>query len=243
MFFWFLIIPLSLKAQNINQFGLLPVVSHTFVTPKLDFNFLAVSKISTIDQTVAGILYPAGPLEIYFQVQGLLKLRENVTLSYSYGFQRNNPLQENYTSEHRQGQQLIWVISFKEIHLYQRFRFEERFIQRIDHSDYLFGTRARYQLGFSRNIGTSPYFINLSNEIFAVPTGPRNAFLSEYIAYIGIGWKSKVGNIEVGLVYDTNVRNTGQDLRNLTLLQVMWSSSSTRMKKQKNNPMLHMRHF
>jgi Protein of unknown function (DUF2490) len=241
--FWFIFIPFGLDAQNVNQVGFLPVVSHTFVAPKVDVNILGASKISANHQRVQGVLYPASILEIYFQVQASLKLKPNLIVSGSYGFQRNNPFRENHTNEHRLGQQLIWIIRIKESHLYQRFRFEERFILNDNQPHYQFGTRGRYQVGFNHNVGSSNYFINLSNETFAILSGPRNAILSENISYVGIGKKAKIGNIEIGLVYNTIVRNEDYDLRNLVLFQVMWSSSMSRMKEKRENITLHMRHF
>jgi hypothetical protein len=241
--FWLLIIPLDLAAQNLNQSGFLPVLSHTFVTSKLDVNILGVSKISTTNQTAGGVLFPASTLEVYFQLQASLKLKNNITISGSYGFQRNNPFSDNYVNEHRLGQQLIWVTNLTKSHLYQRFRYEERLIESSDHQSYQFGTRGRYQIGLNHNLGTSNYFINFSNEIFVIPTGPRNAFVPENIAYIGIGRKARVSNIEIGLFYNTIVRNSNHDLRNLLLLQIMWSSTMTRMKEKKDNVTHHMRHF
>lgn len=243
-YYWFLIAPASIHAQNLNQVGLLPVISLTYTTPKVDANILGISKISATNQTVGGIFYPASVLEIYFQLQASFKLKHNITISGSYGFQRNNPFKGNYINEHRLGQQLVWVISFyKKSHLYQRICYEERFIENNDHIDYQFGSRGRYQIGFNHNFGNSPRFVNLSNEFFVIPTGPKNAFVSENIVYFGIGQKTKIGNVEIGLVYNTIVRNSNHDLRNLLLLQVMWSSSITRMKETKDNVMLHMRHF
>jgi len=199
--FWFLVIPFGLDAQNINQVGFLPILTHTFVAPKWDVSILGASKISANSQSVEGVLYPASILEVYFQLQASRKLTSNLVVSGSYGFQRNNPFRENYTNEHRLGQQLIWVLRLNESHLYQRFRFEERFILSENQPHYQFGTRGRYQIGFNRNLGLSNYFINLSNETFAIFTGPRNAFLSENISYVGIGKKAKIGNVEIGLVY------------------------------------------
>lgn len=242
-FLWLLFISLGLKAQDINQLGFLPILSHTLVAPKLDVNIFGVSKITAFDQAVGGSLYPASVLEVYFQLQASLKLKNNITISSSLGFQRNNPFRDSYINEHRLGQQLVWAIKLREGHLYQRFRIEERLIQNSDHQDYQLGTRSRYQLGLVHNFGASPYFINLSNEIFAIPSGTRNSFLSENIAYAGIGRKAKIGNIEVGIAYNTIVRNPNHDLRNLLLLQLMLSSSSTRMKEKKESIMLHMRHF
>lgn len=217
-------------------------MSHTIVTTKLSINVLGVTKISITEQTIGGVLFPANFLEVYFQLQASFKLRSNIMISGFYGFQRNAPFQENYTNEHRPGQQLIWVVSLKKNHFYQRFRAEERFIQDKSHLYYQFGTRCRYQLGLTRDFGSS-HFINLSNEIFAIPSGPRNAFLSENITYIGIGRKVKKGNIEVGIVFNTIVRNSDRDLRNLLLLQLQWSGSMTRMKDGMDNMTMHMRHF
>lgn len=240
--FWFIVIPFVLDAQNINQVGFLPILTHTFVAPKWDVSILGASKISANSQSVEGVVYPASILEVYFQLQASRKLTSNVVVSGSYGYQRNNPFRENYTNEHRLGQQLIWVVSSKKGHFYQRFRAEERFIQDKSHQYYQFGTRARYQVGLTRDFGSS-HFINLSNEIFAIPSGPKNAFLSENIFYLGIGRKVKKGNIEVGIVFNTIVRNNDHDLRNLLLLQLLWSGSMTRMKEKKENVTLHMRHF
>lgn len=241
----FIHFPIALVGQSLDFYGLFPIASYTqIITSKVEINFLAASKISSFDRIIEGIKYPAHNLEFYVQGQVAYKLTEKLSCGGTYGFQRNNPFENNYTNEHRFAQQLMLGLTAKRGSIYQRIRFEERFIESAQHDSYRPGTRLRYLIGYMLPLKNSSYYFNASNEVFMITGGASFHFFAEDMAYLGLGRKSELGSrIEIGLVYNPSVRNQALDLRNLFLLQVLWSGLSHQESEKIGHSLMHMRHY
>ena len=233
----------NLYSQDLNFPGIAPSVSLTVHLKTVDLNFLSASKFRNGYHTVKDIEYEPRWLEIYTQALVSHKLSDHWQVGAGYGFQRNNPLRDDWRNEHRLVQQLIYTIPGYKFKFNNRFRFEERWFSYPTSSN-AFGTRARYQAGIVKQLNDKMVYWQLNNELYAVTSGPRNSFISENWLYTGIGFPVKgLGHFETGVGYNSVVRHTNKDLMSLILLQVNWSFIVPSKMKMEMHPAMHARQF
>lgn len=242
----FLVIFLSAKyslSQNLNFSGLAPSLSFSLPSGKTVFNILVVSKTRIGDHEVKGVNYDQQILEIYSQLSASCFISNHVQLTAGYGFQRNNPFLNNWRNESRLLQQVLFVIPFYKNKLLQRFRFEERWFS-YPAAKNEFGTRARYQLGYVKQLKGRMFYWHINDEIYAITSGSRNAFISENWIYTGLGFAlHPFGNVETGIGYNSIVRNNNHDLNSLFLLQLNWSYSIKSKHAMDMHPVMQARRF
>ena len=240
----FLLTKENIQAQDLNFRGLAPSVSITRAfNNHLDINFLSVSKIRLGNYDVKQTHYTNQVLEIYGQLLFSYKINTHWQIGGGYGFQRNNPFDDNWRNEHRLVQQVSFIVSGKRLRFYNRFRFEERWFSYPTASS-AFGTRARYQAGLIKKISDKNIYWQINDELYAITSGPKNSFLAENWIYTGIGFPVKsLGHWETGIGYNSVVRNTKKELLNLLLLQVSWSYIFPSSKMKTMHPVMHTRHF
>jgi Protein of unknown function (DUF2490) len=220
---------LHLSAQDLNFKGILPLWNQTgSLGQKLNYNLTIYPTIDLIDEQTAGVTYPKTVLQLYVQPSLIYQLSPQWQVAASYTYQRNNPLNERYTNEHRLWQQATFLHNIDKAQLSHRLRVEERFIQDRPTDTYPLSTRVRYQMA-----GTIPlegptlepqeYYLSAYSEFFFSLTGPRNTLLSDHWTYLGLGYHTGPwGRVELGYLLQNNIRNAGQDHRYLHLLQMAW---------------------
>ncbi|MEP6844791.1 MAG: DUF2490 domain-containing protein [Panacibacter sp.] len=231
-------------SQDLNFPGIAPALSLSDVlNKKLDINLLAVSKIRVGQHIVKDIKYDPQVSEIYTQVLLSYKIDQHWQIGGGYGFQRNNPFQDNWRNEHRLVQQASFNNHGIKLQFYNRFRFEERWFS-YPTAPNQSGTRARYKAGLIKKLKGDNVYWQINDEVYAITSGPKNAFISENWIYTGFGFPVKpLGRFETGIGYNTVVRNSNKDLLNLLLLQVSWSFIFPSAKMKTMNPVMHSRHF
>ncbi len=229
VFFFFILSIIHIYAQNLTYNGILPAISQTGrISNKMDYNFFASTTVDAFKSMQHNVNYPAKDFQLYIQPSIIYKFSPDVNVSVSYTYQRNNPLTDDYSNEHRIWQQCIVAKSFSKVRMTNRFRFEERFIQNRATNDYPLSTRLRYQMGFNmplqgKTLDTKEFYMNAYNEFYFSLTGAKNATYSENWTYAGVGFTySKSSRIELGYLLQMAVRNTQKDLRILNLAQITW---------------------
>jgi hypothetical protein len=234
--------------QNFNFFGGIPSYSQTgLISKKFDYNLFASATYDAFRTSYRGVEYPAKLLQVYIQPSIIYKYNANLNFaaSITYNYQRSNP-DVPYFNEWRTWQQVIYNHTpFKyKGRLAHRVRYEQRFIKNIG-DQYKFSDRLRYQIGYmvpleGRTLDAHEFYFNAYNEFYFTlsnpPERPRSAFYSEDWAYIGVGYHTgKMGRLEAGPLYQTNVRNRNGERRNLILLQVMWMTNFNVKFKKKSH--------
>ena len=241
----FLVIPIivvpNLYSQNLNFPGTAPSLSLTIHLKKIDLNFLTANKFRHGHHTIKDIDYEPRWLEIYSQALASYKLSEHWQIAAGYGFQRKNPVRDDWRNEHRLVQQVIFNAPLGKLKFFNRFRFEERWFS-YPASANAFGTRTRYQAGIIKQLSKRMVYWQFNNEIYAITSGPKNSFISENWVYTGIGFPvNGLGHLETGIGYNSIVRNSHKDLMSLILLQVNWSFVIP--SKMKMHPVMYSRQF
>ncbi|MBS4065399.1 MAG: DUF2490 domain-containing protein [Chitinophagaceae bacterium] len=234
----------NIHAQDLYFGSAAPSVSITGTLKNhLDINLLSVSKIRLGNYDIKQVQYRSQVLELYSQLLLSYKINAHWQIAGGYGFQRNNPFDDNWRNEHRLVQQVSFIVPGKGLRFYNRFRLEERWFSYPTASS-AFGTRARYQAGLIKKLNTNNVYWQINDELYAITSGPGNSFLSENWIYTGIGFPIKsLGHWETGFGYNSVVRNTNKDLLNLLLLQVSWSYIFPSAKMKTIHPVMHSRHF
>jgi hypothetical protein len=192
-------------AQNLTFYGVLPAISQTGrISKKWNYNIFVSTTIDAFKEKVNGVDYPASDLQLYIQPSVIYVSSPNFNVAASYTYQRNNPLLENYSNEHRLWQQAIFSIPASSGKITNRFHLEERFIQNRTTNTYPLSTRARYQLGFNvplqgKTLDIHEFYFNTYNEMYFSLTGRKNATYSENWTYAGVGYTmGKMGKLELG---------------------------------------------
>jgi hypothetical protein len=234
----------SVFSQDLTFYGFLPSYSQTgVISKKFDYNFFASATNSAIPVTYRNIHYPTKLLQVYIQPSIIYKYspKLNFAASITYNYQRSNP-NANYFNEWRGWQQAIYGHNpFKyKGRLSHRLRFEERYIKNMG-DIYRLTTRLRYQLGYmvplqGKTLDAHEFYFNTYHEIYfslSNPSSrPRNALHSEDWIYGGIGYHTgKMGRVEIGPLFQSNVRDRQHDRRNLALLQILWVTNFNFKKK------------
>ena len=224
-----------LYAQDLTFYGFIPSYSQTgLISKKIDYNFFASVTNSAFPMKYGNVEYPAKLLQTYIQPSIIYKFRPNLNFaaSITYNYQRSNPVAA-YFNEWRPWEQVVFSHAlFKgKGRLSHRVRFEERFIKNIN-DVYRLTTRLRYQIGYmlplqGRTLDAKEFYFNTYYEIYFSLSNPkarpRNALHSEDWIYAGIGYNTgNMGRIEIGPLYQSNVRDPKKERRNLALLQVLW---------------------
>jgi len=241
---FFLLTIQVVKSQDQFSFGIFPALTHNeVINDKTELSFLCASKIITFDKQYDEEHFWVRNTELYFQSLIIHHISKKFTFGTGYGFQRNNPLTDSYSNEHRMVQQVVWHSQWQKWKPYLRLRTEERFIRPAVTDDF-FGFRLRYLAGIMLPVAGSSY-VTFSEEVYFIPTKPRAAFFSENWLYAGMGWRLKtIGIIETGIIYNSIVINGGKDVRNLAMMQLAWTTSRYwRIGKEKRSTIRHIRQF
>jgi hypothetical protein len=220
------------RAQNLTFYGFLPAISHTGrISDRVDYNFFGSTTVDAFKSTIKGTEYPAKDLQLYIQPSIVYKFSPDFNTSFSYTYQRNNPLTKDYSNEHRIWEQFIYARSFSKFRFTNRVRFEQRFIENMEAKTYPLSTRLRYQLGLNfplqgKTLEKNEFYFNAYNEFYFSLTGVKNATYSENWTYAGVGYDlGDAGRLELGYLLQMAVRDSEKDIRMLNLCQVTWSSN------------------
>jgi hypothetical protein len=210
-------------AQNLTFYGFLPAFSQTGrISERVD--------------------YPERDLQLYIQPSIIYKFSPNLNASFSYTYQRNNPLEDDYSNEHRLWQQVIFGHNAEKLRFTHRIRFEQRFIENRLTGEYPFSTRLRYQFGGNmplqgKTLDKNEFYLNAYNEFYFSLTGIKNDTYSENWTYTGVGYNfGKMGRLEMGYLLQFSVRNPQKDLRILNLIQTTWITNFNFTFKKTNEP-------
>jgi len=219
----------ALFAQNLDFYGGLIAFNQTGkISRVFDYNFFASTTIDAFDHRIQNRNYPARDLQLYIQPSLVYKFNNTFNFAVSYTYQRNNPLNDDYSNEHRLWEQMLVTFNLGKVRWTNRFRFEQRFIENRITQRYPLSLRFRYQIGFNlplqgKQLDPKEFYFAAYNEFYFSLTTPRNAFYSENWTYAGAGYHlGKWGKIEVGPLLQIAVLNLKHDWRILNLIQAMW---------------------
>jgi hypothetical protein len=220
------------RAGDANLFGVLPAISQTGrITDVFDYNLFAATAINATDRTVNGRRFPARDILSYFQPSLIYKYSPHLNFAVAYVYQRTRPFNNDSANENRVFQQAIFSFPLSRGNLYQRVRFEERFITNTRTHETPLSTRLRYMVGYrlplqGERLDPGEFYFNAYNEFYFSTSGQRNAIYSDDWVYGGIGYSTEgAGNIEIGPLLQTSVIDTQGHRQNLFLLQVLWSTN------------------
>lgn len=227
----------SLYGQNVYFPGAVPFVSlSAALGPRLDLSTLALSKIRAVDRTIKTVEYPAGPTQFYIHSILSYRLTSHWQIGGGFAFQRNDPFRSDWKNDLRLIEQVIYNLTGTRWRFNNRLKIEERWFRYANGSSNS-GTRIRFQPAFIRQIKDSKLYWEIYDELYAIPSGPRNSFISENWFYGGIGFTfSSSHRLDTGFGCNSVVMNSRHDLNTLLMLQVMWNYRFSLMRKKEIKP-------
>ncbi|MDP4264430.1 MAG: DUF2490 domain-containing protein [Bacteroidota bacterium] len=233
----------SLCAQDLNFPGVTPfVILNASLNKKVDLNVLSLSKIRVGEHIIDGVKYDPGPLQIYTHAIFSYKITGHWQAGAGFAFQRNNPFRDDWKNDYRLLQQVVYILQGSKWKLSSRLRVEERWFRFPDASG-SFGTRLKQQNAFTRQLNGEKFYWQAVNELYAIPSGARNSFVSENWFYTGLGVALRsFGRWDNGFGWNTMTRNTKHDLTNLFFLQTMLTITFHRHEKEVE-PEMESGHF
>lgn len=221
--------PFHVVAQEVKFSGFLPSLSQTGkINQRFNYNIFISSTFDAFASQQNGVVYPAKDLQFYVQPSIIYTYSKRLNFAASYTYQRNNPLDLQFSNEHRLWEQLIFSQPVSFGNILNRIRLEERFMQFKDVRNYVYGTRLRYQCNLvkplsGKTIDKHEFYWNSYNEFYFSLSGPRNALYNENWLYTGLGFDTgKMGRLEIGYMNQVFVRNPAHDWRVLNLLFTSW---------------------
>jgi hypothetical protein len=229
----------SLSAQDIYFPGVCPFIIVT-ASPnkKIDINAVALSRIRVGEYTIRSVKYNSGPTQIYIHAIASYKLSNHWLIGGGIAFQRSNPFLSNWKNDYRLIEQLGYNLSGKKWKFNNRLRIEERWFRYPDASGN-FGTRIRYQPTYMHQLNGWRLYWETYDELYAIPSGPRNSFISENWFYTGIGFTTgSSSKLDTGFGCNTMLMNAHHDLNNILMLQVMWNYAIPSRHNKEGRPVI-----
>jgi hypothetical protein len=227
LFFFFILLPLTSFSKSVETFGVVPFLSLSKgLATNYDLNFYHSDSFNLTERQVDGKHYPARDRQTYFQTSIAYKPRSYLNVALGHIYQRNNPLDVDFSNEHRIFEQVTYLQNLDALRLTHRVRFEQRFVD--ERKEHEFKTRLRYQIGASfpldgRQLDPGEFYVNCYNEFYFSTTGERNAFYSDDWAYAGVGYQTlSWGRLEAGPIAQYSIINRDKDISAFYGLQFGW---------------------
>jgi hypothetical protein len=226
LFFYFLILP-TVFAKTFSNFGTVPFLSLSKgISERFYLSFYHSDTFALTQNSFGGKAYPSRDTQTYFQTAINYRYLPYLNFAVGHIYQRNNPLDVDFSNEHRIFEQATYAHSRDAYQFTHRVRFEQRFVDAQHSHD--FKTRLRYQIGMNfpldgRQLDPGEWYINTYNEFYFSLTGERNSFFSDDWLYAGMGYLTHDwGKIELGPLAQYSVVNRDKDIRGFYLLQLGW---------------------
>jgi hypothetical protein len=227
--------------QNVTFNGAIPSINITKNnSEKWSSNLFISSTFDLLPSTQNGIKYPANDMQFYFQPSVQYRFNPALAVAASYTYQRNAPLQQVMTDEHRIWEQVSYATNLKYGRLSNRLRYEQRFMEVEATERHPLSTRLRYQIAYQlplqgKSIENNEFYAIASNEFYFSLTGVVNARYSENWSVLALGYQFNPRNrLEFGYMLQKLVRNPQKDIRTLNLMTCSWIFTLPPSKKKNN---------
>lgn len=211
----------SVSAQNISIGGIFPTIDHSGkISERWSYNSYLFGAIKPYASSEGN----ARPLYFYGEFGLSYLLIDNLWLTGSYVYERQEPFETIARNEHRLFQQLTYKLPLNRFNIKQRLRFDERFIENINTDQFEFSHRIRYLLGATYDLNDEFYLMSYTEFFFNTMAGAHFQFNENWSAF-QLGYKINERNtVEFGYLYVGWIYNNQNDWFNQHYLQATWVS-------------------
>lgn len=209
------------SAQNISIGGIFPTIDHSGeLNKRWSYNSYLFGAMKPYQSTEGN----ARPLYLYGELGLSYLLADNLWLTGSYVYERQQPFEIKPRNEHRLFQQLTYKIPMHRLSIKQRLRFDERFIENISINQFEFSHRIRYLLGATYDLSNN-FYLTSYTEFFINTTSGENFQFNENWSAFQLGYNINQNNsIECGYLFVGWIYNKQTDWFNQHYLQITWVS-------------------
>lgn len=217
-----LLFSLSSQAQSISVGGIFPTIDHSGkLSERWSYNSYVFGAVKPYQSDEGH----ARPLYLYGEFGLSYMLADNLWLTGSYVYERQEPFETKARNEHRLFQQLTHKVSLNRFCIKQRLRFDERFIEDINTDQFGFSHRLRYLIGASCDLSDKYYLMSYTEFFFNTTSGENFQYNENWSAF-QLGYKLNQNNsIEFGYLYVGWIYNSQNDWFNQHYLQGTWVST------------------
>ncbi len=200
-----LLVQLTVQAQNVSLYGVVPNVQiDGKLTGRLDYFFQTGSEIIFLEHTGGDKRNAAEMLTLDLSGGVNFDAGPDWNFAFSLVARRRQPFTEMAGKEIRPWQQVTHITRFGKYRLRNRLRTEQRFVQRQDDDDFEFDLRLRYRLSLDfplegERLDDREFYLNTSAEWLVTPTRERFIFYSNPRGYAGLGYRfNEKSKLETG---------------------------------------------
>lgn len=208
-------------AQDITIGGIFPTIDHSGkLSKRWSYNSYLFGALKPYQSSEGN----ARPLYFYGEFGISYLLANNLWLTASYVYEKQEPSKDIARNEHRLFQQLTYVLPLNRFNIKQRLRFDERFIEDTGRDQYEFSHRIRYLLGATYDLSEAFYLMSYTEFFFNTTSGASFQFNENWSAF-QLGYKfNQKSSIEFGYLYVGWIYNNQNDWFNQNYLQMTWVS-------------------
>lgn len=206
-------------AQNVSIGGIFPTIDHSGeLSKRWSYNSYLFAAIKPYRSNEGN----ARPLYLYGEFGLSYLLADNLWLTGSYVYERQQPFETNARNEHRLFQQITFKLPLNRFNIKQRLRFDERFIENISTDQFEFSHRLRYLLGATYDLSDEFYLMSYTEFFFNTTSGANFQFNENWSAF-QLGYKfNKNNSIEFGYLFVGWIYNNQNNWFNQHYLQTTW---------------------
>lgn len=216
-------------SQDFNFFGTVPNIQvDGKLSNKVDYFFQTGSEIFFLEHTGDNLASTTEMLSLDLSTGVTFDVGPDWNFAFSLLARRRQPFSGEKGAELRPWQQVTHITRFGKYRLRNRFRAEQRFIQRRDGDEFEFDLRLRYRLSLDfpldgERLDDREFYLNTSAEWLVTPTRDRAVFYSNPRGYLGLGYRFDEKNrLETGPELRTrNIRENGTD-ENIWYWRATW---------------------
>lgn len=211
----------SVSAQSISIGGIFPTIDHSGkLSERWSYNSYLFGAIKPYSSSEGN----ARPLYYYGEFGLSYLLTDNLWLTGSYVYERQEPFESIARNEHRLFQQLTYKLPLNRFNIKQRLRFDERFIENINTDQFEFSHRLRYLLGATYDLSDEFYLMSYTEFFFNTMAGAHFQFNENWSA-LQLGYKiNERSSFEFGYLYVGWIYNNQNDWFNQHYFQATWVS-------------------
>jgi len=213
------------SAQNLNHFGVFPVIDHSGqLSDKWNYSLYYFGAFNLVNDKSSESPDMSGFFIFYSETAMTYSLNKSLSFTGAYVYERQRPLDKDYyRNENRFHIQTMLKSNIGKFELRNRLRYDGRFIQNRETNETPYTSRLRYLIGVTVPLGGEKFYFNASNEMFFNTYSDAEVVYGENWAYAGVGLRTKkAGAFELGPFYMFWVANKERDLLNFYYIQLSW---------------------
>jgi hypothetical protein len=216
------------SAQSYHIGGAIPTIDHSgILSDRWSYSLYYFGAFNMLNPEFAGKRELPYFGAFYAENAVNYAVSDNLSLSGSYVYERQNVFKKTYRNEHRFYTQATYKWKSGSMGYKLRLRYDGRFIENRVTQQWPYTSRVRFLAGLGKDLGSSgKWYAAAYQEFFFDTYAKAPVVYAENWAFAGLGYRfHKSQSLEFGPLYIFWVNNARYNLTNFYYLQLTWVSS------------------